>query len=831
MTKKTAYFRDRMQGAVSVSDNKRKYFKTKDSSSPSGHSLIAQIDMTHSGIVTRNYGFYLPSKMKDGARSFTQDYAKPVIVGHDENPLEETSPIGRVISADYVSTADKFIQNDKYLAKLFKFADNVDSTSLDFVNYVIESYDGRDGYSGLGHIRGTLRISDEEAIAKILDERYMTVSTSMISDSARCSVCNTDWVHSGPCEHSRGGVYDDKVCVLVPGNMSYDHLGVVNAPADPHAHGFDIMGLKSNTATHLDSLDEYHLKDDYQVAINLFAWSDNDKKELVSLNVKEDVNLIEVKDSIQKMENAMAKKKTNKVSETLSSRIKDAIDVSMSMFRYSSESGGHKSVSVSEYVENLSDADLSGMVEKMAAMMEDSAVVTDQIITDAVVKYFDDSEEFERVEEVAQEQDGSGKKKKKSTDSEGSEEENEEDGKEGGEKDQTYKADGDSSGKKKKKKRSMDNFKLVETEDEVSSERVTEIAGSLKDLEGVTDSVVKSIAEQYVLSEMGDPIARLNFGEVDSVEATDFAQKFLAYKDAKKLTDLKPEELREMVNSHIAEDKRLSDEDFGKLKASDFCGMKGCFPVVDEDHYKASKAVLAEVIASDSIKGRILGAIERKADKLGLNVQDSFDNNSDSCDNDSELSTDDLLKLYTDTKAKLVEAGHEFEDEVSSDVHGEVEILEAQLEAANEEVEELETQLDSVRKELAESLANRVVDMKVLSGNFDIEDRSEAITEHSERSVESLKDSLKDLNGQVDLSSIKINDGLASGAPEANADDVQNPVMSEGKDSKKTKKDTAMSKDKIYDTYKHYVQRYGKKEADNWLDRVMKKNGTKPSLD
>ena len=830
MSKKTAYFRDRMQGSLSVSDNKKKYFKTKDSTSPSGHSLIAQIDMTHSGIVTRNYGFYLPSKMKDGARSFTQDYAKPVIVGHDENPLEETTPIGRVIAADYISTADKFIQNDKYLAKLFQFHDSLDSHGLDFVNYVIEAYDGKDGYSGLGHIRGTVKISDEEAIQRILDERYMTVSTSMMSDSARCSICNTDWVHEGPCEHQRGAVYDDKVCVLVPGNMTYDHLGVVNAPADPHAHSFNIMGLQANNTSHLDSADEYHYKDDYEVAINLFAWADSGKKELVSLNVKEDVNLIEVKDSIQKMENAMAKKKTQKVSETLSSRIKDAIDVSMSMFRYSSESGGHKSVSVSEYVENLSDADLGGMVEKMAAMMEDSAVVTDQMITDAVVKYFDDSEEFERVEDEAQEQDGMGKKKKKkSMDSDDSGEEGTEDDDEGTEKDTTYKAG--SGSKKKKKKRSMDNFKLVETEDEVSEERVADILGSLGELENVTDSVKNSIAEQYVLCEMGDPIATLNFGAVDSVEAGDFAQKVLTYKDAKKLSDLSPEELREMVNTHIAEDKRLSDEDFGKLKASDFCGMKGCFPVVDEDHYQACKTVLAEVAASDSIKGRILGAIERKAEKLGLNVQDSFDNNSDSCDNDSELSTDDLLKLYNDTRAKLIEAGHEFDDEVSSEVREEVEILEAQLEAANEEVEELEGQLDSVRSDLAESLANRVVDMKVLSGNFDIEDRAEAIKEHSERSVESLKDSLKDLNGQVDLSSIKINDGLASGAPEANADDVQNPVLGDDKGTATQKKDTKISKDRIYDNYRHYVQKYGKKEADKWLDRVMKKNGTIPSLD
>ena len=822
--KKKLYFRDRAVGSVSISDNKRKYFKTKDSTSPSGHSLVAQIDMTHSGIVTRNYGFYLPSRMKDGARTFTQDYAKPVIIGHDENPLEETSPVGRVIDANYISTADSFIQNDKYLKKLFQFEDSFNQNSLDFVNYVIQNYDGKDNYAGLGHIRGTLKISDKDAIEKILDERYLTVSTSMISDSARCSVCGTDWVQSGPCEHHRGGVYDDKVCVLVPGHMAYDHLGIVNAPADPHANGFNIVGLEANATKLLDSADEYKIKDDYQVAINLFAWSDSGKTELVSLNVKEDVNLIEVKDSIQKMENAMAKKKTTKVvNDTLASRIKDAIDVSISMYRYSSEGKNPRSISMSEYMQELDDSELSKMVEGMASMMSDSAtVVTDQMINDAVVKYFDDAEEFVRIEDATGEEDSS-----KEGQQNDSTEEEEDEGKES--KDQNNYA-----GKKKKKKKTMDNFKLVETEDEISEESMADAVKTIKEVEGVelTDAQVQSIAEQYVLCSMGDAIATLTYGSVESVEMKDFVATFLAQEDkVVKLSDCAPELLREMINKHIAEDKQLSDEDFGKLKASDFCGMKGCFPVVDKAHYLACKAVLGEVIASDSIKGRILGAIERKADKLGLDLSDSFDNNSDSCDNDPELSIEDLVKLYNDTKTKLVEAGYEFEDSVPTETLEEVEILEAQLEAANEEVEDLQVMLDSVKVELVESLAERVVDLKVLSGNFSIEDRAEALKEHTARSVESLRDSLKDLNGQVNLSSITLNDGLASGAPEVNADDVQNPVLGDDKVTKVVKKNSDVSKDKIYDSYRHYVQKYGKKEADKWLDRVMKKNGTIPSLD
>ena len=68
-------FRDAMAGQIHISGGKGKYFKTKDSTSPSGHTLVAQIDMTHAGIVTRNYGFYLPARMKAGASSFTENFS------------------------------------------------------------------------------------------------------------------------------------------------------------------------------------------------------------------------------------------------------------------------------------------------------------------------------------------------------------------------------------------------------------------------------------------------------------------------------------------------------------------------------------------------------------------------------------------------------------------------------------------------------------------------------------------------------------------------------------------------------------------------------------
>ena len=175
---------DCLTGHASIRDSG--FIKTKDSTSKSGHSLIAQIEMTHSGIVTGNRGFYLPTKMRIGASTITKDYNKPVLPGHD---LDQ-EPLGRVIDAKYIDTSSGLKIKDQQLANFIEFndgkkkrlTDNEDAAEL--ARYVIGNYHNKDSYRGLGHILGTLKISDPQAIEKILDERYLTVSTGMRSPQA-----------------------------------------------------------------------------------------------------------------------------------------------------------------------------------------------------------------------------------------------------------------------------------------------------------------------------------------------------------------------------------------------------------------------------------------------------------------------------------------------------------------------------------------------------------------------------------------------------------------------------------------------------------------------
>ena len=79
-----------------------------DFSSSSIKNLEVRIAATHSGVITRNNGFYLPNKMRAGTSSFTDSYQKPVLLHHDK----KSDPIGRIAKSIYVDTsvaiADKF---------------------------------------------------------------------------------------------------------------------------------------------------------------------------------------------------------------------------------------------------------------------------------------------------------------------------------------------------------------------------------------------------------------------------------------------------------------------------------------------------------------------------------------------------------------------------------------------------------------------------------------------------------------------------------------------------------------------------------------------------
>lgn len=241
-----ALFTDVVRGAV-VATKHRDRFKDADIDTP-GASLLVKIAATHSGLRTGNKGFYLPGRMRDGASSFLTPYPKPVLTHHDDFK----DPIGRVKSARYVDLTHLYPANDLWMQKLN--TDVLKDKDLQkAVQYFLKNWQNREDYQGLGYIELIAEITDPDAIQKVIDNRYLTVSTAHSSDAAYCGICMQNWVADGWCEHEPGNMYDGDECVLIPGKHLYSEVSYVNKPADREAKNVAIVeGTPLHMATDSD---------------------------------------------------------------------------------------------------------------------------------------------------------------------------------------------------------------------------------------------------------------------------------------------------------------------------------------------------------------------------------------------------------------------------------------------------------------------------------------------------------------------------------------------------------------------------------------------------
>ena len=243
---------------VEVKDN----FPVQAGGQPLQQGLLVRIAATHSGIINRNNMFYLPDKMAAGAKSFTENFQKPILLNHDE----QSDPIGRIVAARYVDTSSYV--KDKYRGKTLrdaigrrdmpfdeKLLDSFVSgkmgygAQVDFVRtYLSDSIMDDPGYEGLGFIQIDANITDKEAVSKFLDGRYLTGSVGAATDRATCSNCKQDWTKEGPCDHKPGKIYDGVKCHLIAGNFLYDEYSVANKPADKFSKVLELMfnGIKDS---------------------------------------------------------------------------------------------------------------------------------------------------------------------------------------------------------------------------------------------------------------------------------------------------------------------------------------------------------------------------------------------------------------------------------------------------------------------------------------------------------------------------------------------------------------------------------------------------------
>lgn len=167
--------------------------------------LKPRIEAIHAGR-TRNNNIYPAEKLRGdrtfkdangnimptGVHSFTQPYPKPMVIDH--NPTADNCT-GRITNAQFV----------------------------------------KDAVTGKEMIVIIPEITSEDAIQKVKDGRYMTVSVGSETDSAICNICGKDIINEGWCEHDKGQSYDGVVCGWIVGNIWFDECSWVAVPADTTA--------------------------------------------------------------------------------------------------------------------------------------------------------------------------------------------------------------------------------------------------------------------------------------------------------------------------------------------------------------------------------------------------------------------------------------------------------------------------------------------------------------------------------------------------------------------------------------------------------------------
>lgn len=183
--------------------------------------VLARAKATSSGVLI-NGRTYPGTRMKNSVHHFTKDHGKPVLDRHPDHRNRADSPkrVGRVVAAEYVQTfTDKAWRDD------FK-------------------HPRPNGHPGSGHILMDTMIAGQENVERVLDKRDLTLSVGFTPMAYYCSVCGVDWIQNGgPCGHEPMKVYeiDDArkqgrfLCFGITGDLIYDHIANVNFPADPTA--------------------------------------------------------------------------------------------------------------------------------------------------------------------------------------------------------------------------------------------------------------------------------------------------------------------------------------------------------------------------------------------------------------------------------------------------------------------------------------------------------------------------------------------------------------------------------------------------------------------
>jgi hypothetical protein len=212
-------------------------------------ALEVTLKATHSAIYNLNKRFYIPSRMADGAKTFSNKKKPTKILKHHR---ADEDPVGLIVSAEYVPTIPDALRLNRDVQILTDSSNSIAKQVQAAKRFLKSGIPLTDGWEGLGYIKLKTVILDPKSMSQISNGLIDSVSTSFNSPGeAYCSVCGQNWAKDGFCDHVPGETYKDNeeeegaVCCLIPGIHDYQECSLVTFDADP---------LTSISIGHQDSL-------------------------------------------------------------------------------------------------------------------------------------------------------------------------------------------------------------------------------------------------------------------------------------------------------------------------------------------------------------------------------------------------------------------------------------------------------------------------------------------------------------------------------------------------------------------------------------------------
>tara|TARA_Y100001973_G_scaffold100603_1_gene162020 strand:- start:904 stop:2862 length:1959 start_codon:yes stop_codon:yes gene_type:complete len=215
------------------------FVKFKKDSDSNKRKLIVTAPVTHAARLTSNNGLYQARRMVTDIKSFLEPYNKPILVEHDT----EKDPIGRVVDAMYEPISHKFLDGspEKYNFK----------NTFDLFKWLMkEGLLYEDSFPGVGQAVLSMEVTDQKAIEKFLDKRFLTFSVRVASNEIydpltglpfRRMFTDEDDEEEKYSPYRPGEIVDGMPLPVVLDELKYKEVSTSTIPADETAIVRDIM--------------------------------------------------------------------------------------------------------------------------------------------------------------------------------------------------------------------------------------------------------------------------------------------------------------------------------------------------------------------------------------------------------------------------------------------------------------------------------------------------------------------------------------------------------------------------------------------------------------